>query len=386
MNCSLVVREIEETAAREELSGAARLHLDACARCRKAFAERLALKSLISELPFASAPSSFDAMLRARIAARRTEKGTAKFSLATPLAGFVRFAPNAFSIALAAIFALVCGAAALLIYTGGGAPSAEIATKQRVISALPSPSISAADAMRNNSTPAISDNNQSSAKNENNRTSSGKLEAGKRSANAQTQIASSRVHSRDSAARPFESEKFNSNSSVAVATNRSFRNDAVNSARQENSTAGNITSEAFSAKSAPSIVRPTPSASDLPSADLSAGAPVLTNSRGSKIAAAFGLEGKPTSGREEKANEKNNVGGAAAWLVTSVAKDGIAARAGLREGDLIETVNDQPAWSSASPLRAAFETGALPSSGVWRLRVRRGGETIELSLSFSDNR
>lgn len=62
---------------------------------------------------------------------------------------------------------------------------------------------------------------------------------------------------------------------------------------------------------------------------------------------------------------------ASGWQVSSVSPGSIAARAGVKAGDVIEAVNGRTLAEAST-----FETGFIGSS----LRVRRGGQTITLNL------
>lgn len=88
------------------LSRAARAHIDVCAACRRFWDGRIALVQLIDDLPQATVPSDFEFRLRAQLANLRASHTTRRGAT-------YGFAPNALSIALAAVFA---GSVGLLLY------------------------------------------------------------------------------------------------------------------------------------------------------------------------------------------------------------------------------------------------------------------------------
>jgi hypothetical protein len=109
VNCREFKTEMEE-ADRESLgvlSLAAHAHAKRCLSCRRFREERIALARLLKDLPQESAPVNFESRLRSRLAdSRGWSSGFA------PRAVY-GFAPGAFSIALAAVFA---SAVAVLFY------------------------------------------------------------------------------------------------------------------------------------------------------------------------------------------------------------------------------------------------------------------------------
>ena len=98
MNCNECRREIEEASPYGLLCHEARAHIEACGTCCVLRDERLALTGLLGELEVVTAPSNFEAQLRARIVAKQSARRRFSFQPG--------FAPSTVSIALAACFAL----------------------------------------------------------------------------------------------------------------------------------------------------------------------------------------------------------------------------------------------------------------------------------------
>ncbi len=103
MKCKPYQTEIEESEASAGLKPELRVHLDACALCRKFYDERTALKRLVGNLERVSAPNDFEFRLRARLAA--TENNRRRGLLRRSLV------PGMASVVLASIFALAVGLA-----------------------------------------------------------------------------------------------------------------------------------------------------------------------------------------------------------------------------------------------------------------------------------
>lgn len=94
-------REIDQTAAGEQLSSEALRHVASCAACAAFQNERARLRELLTSLEPVAAPADFDFRLRARIAARTERSAPRSF-----LAGFVLSTP---AIAVATVVVLVLG-------------------------------------------------------------------------------------------------------------------------------------------------------------------------------------------------------------------------------------------------------------------------------------
>lgn len=99
MNCKACRVEIEELDESRSLSLSAGAHLESCAGCRAFRAEHNALGRLIGSLEAVAAPADFDFRLRARLAAAK--------SVGARSGVWHRFAPGAWSMALAASFVML---------------------------------------------------------------------------------------------------------------------------------------------------------------------------------------------------------------------------------------------------------------------------------------
>jgi hypothetical protein len=99
MNCQACRREIEESDGARTHTGSAGAHLETCAECRAFSNEQTALRRLIGSLEVVTAPADFDFRLRARLAGVKSEGARHGARL--------RFAPGAWSLALAASFVLL---------------------------------------------------------------------------------------------------------------------------------------------------------------------------------------------------------------------------------------------------------------------------------------
>lgn len=77
MNCRDFLSEFEERAA---LTETATLHLNDCAGCKKASGEQTRLWQMIETLPTVEAPNDFDFRLKARIANRKPQKYQPRFA------------------------------------------------------------------------------------------------------------------------------------------------------------------------------------------------------------------------------------------------------------------------------------------------------------------
>ena len=108
MKCKACQSEIEEKGTGREsgLSQQARAHMGSCEACRVFGAQRAALRRLLGGLPAVEAPADFDFRLRARLFTAESERKR--------LARAWSFAPGALSLALAASFVMLIGAAVFL--------------------------------------------------------------------------------------------------------------------------------------------------------------------------------------------------------------------------------------------------------------------------------
>jgi hypothetical protein len=113
MNCQACRREIEESDGRS-LAGHAGAHLETCAECRAFAEEQATLRRLIGSLEVVSAPADFDFRLRARLAGLDSDGARQGARL--------RFAPGAWSLALAASFVLLI-AIGLIVRQAGPSPN-----------------------------------------------------------------------------------------------------------------------------------------------------------------------------------------------------------------------------------------------------------------------
>lgn len=113
MNCQACRREIEESDGRS-LAGHAGAHLETCAECRAFAEEQTTLRRLIGSLEVVSAPADFDFRLRARLAGLKSDGARQGARL--------RFAPGAWSLALAASFVLLI-AVGLIVRQAGPSPN-----------------------------------------------------------------------------------------------------------------------------------------------------------------------------------------------------------------------------------------------------------------------
>jgi hypothetical protein len=103
---------VEEAGLRRPLNREASAHIELCVACYVFYEDRSALTRLLSELEVVAAPSNFEVQLHARIVAK--QNAGRRFSIQPS------FAPSAFSIALAACFAVTVSA--VLIFQPSDSP------------------------------------------------------------------------------------------------------------------------------------------------------------------------------------------------------------------------------------------------------------------------
>ncbi|HKY03299.1 MAG TPA: hypothetical protein VJQ56_00320 [Blastocatellia bacterium] len=99
MGCKQIKRQIDEADRPGLLSYEATRHIDSCADCQAFASERAGLRELLGSTTRVTAPSNFDAMLRARLAERAEQS---RFAWLTP-AVYMRFGA-ATAMLVAAIF------------------------------------------------------------------------------------------------------------------------------------------------------------------------------------------------------------------------------------------------------------------------------------------
>jgi hypothetical protein len=396
MNCRFHRAQIEELKRRETLPEETRAHLTRCAACARAYHEQKALQDLISELKPIAAPTNFNARLHAVLAVRKERRARRCASTVSSLfassGDWRNWLPRARAlpsrttqfVAACCVVAFIATfiVAAWLTQKNAGRHSS-VEQRAQISAPIASP-LNSAEANEARLSPTII--RSPIAKSRNARFN---LKRGEPRKVLTPSTASARLKTRPDVAQNATSSVAKADTSVGVLT-PSQKSDF-------NSTAAPHLTDAKSADAdLPNKTNAIIGAFDVnslpPTGDESAcliGANVARQPQAVRLATLLGIEGVAGSDAPNAQNAKG-----ASFIIKAVVPASLAARAQMRAGDIITTINSLPAAAALDrpvSLSDAHTDAHNAKSKVRKticilvLRVIRDGKLSDFTLQLTSN-